>query len=134
MLFWIFVILAAVGGLVLWFNRHNATWTGINIDKWAIGTVAFSGIIAAVMLIIILTGHVGNNGYIASMNTRYDMLTYQYENNFYENDNDVGKRELIEDIQAWNEDLAKNQELQKDFWLGIFYANIYDQFEYIELK
>lgn len=134
MLFWIFVILAAVGGLVLWLNRKNYSYADIKLDEVAIFTSLMSGFVAFVMLLVIITNNVGNDGYVAKMHTRYDMLTYQYENNFYDNDNDVGKRELIEDIQAWNEDLAKNKIQQRDFWLGIFYANIYDQFEFIELK
>ena len=52
----------------------------------------------------------------------------------YDNDNDLGKRDLMEDIQEWNEDLAYHRKAQDDFWVGIFHPNVYDQFEFIELK
>ena len=40
----------------------------------------------------------------------------------------------MEDIREWNEDLSAKQANQNDFWIGIFIPDIYDQFEYIELK
>lgn len=51
----------------------------------------------------------------------------------YRLDNDLGKRELMVDIQKWNTDLTRHKALETDFWVGIFYPNIYDQFEFIEL-
>lgn len=47
---------------------------------------------------------------------------------------DVGKYELMADIEAWNTDLAYWKEIQRNFWVGIFIPDIYDEFEYIELK
>lgn len=72
------------------------------------------------MLIFIITEHVGVDGYIASMHARREILTYQLENDVYDNDNVLGKRDLYEQIRDWNEDLAYRQRVQKDFWVGIF--------------
>lgn len=126
MLFWIFVAITAA--FVIW---------GI-IDDWYnegifIG-VAASGIISLIMLFIIFLSNTGIAGQIAENKARYESLVYQYENNLYDNDNDLGKRELMTDIQNWNEDLARNKENQDNLWMGIFIPNIYDQFEFIELK
>ena len=59
-----------------------------------------------------LCSYTGVDGYIAASNARHDALVYQYENDIYDNDNDLGKRELIKDIQNWNEDLARYKENQ----------------------
>ena len=132
MLFWITVgvfIILLVLAISLW---HSDS---CGVDTFASVATADTviGIAIAIMLIIICINNTGLDGDIARCNTRYDMLVYQLENDIYDNDNDLGKRELIKDIQDWNEDLASYKENQDDFWIGIFIPNIYDQFEFIEL-
>ena len=124
MLFWTFVIIIIAGFVLFTYDLENL---GI-----AISVIGIFGIIASVVVLAI--NYIGIDGYIAQMNTRYETLVYQYENNIYDNDNDLGKRELMVDIQNWNEDLSSRRERQRDFWIGIYIPNIYDQFEYIELK
>ena len=97
-----------------------------------LAVVANIAVIAS--LIVMGINYIGVDGYIAKMNTRYDTLVYQYENDIYDNDNDLGKRELMEDIQSWNEDLASRRVKQDDFWVGIYIPNIYDQFEFVQLE
>lgn len=124
MLFWTFVIIIIAGFVLFTFD-----WENFGI---AISVIGIFGVIVSVVVLAI--NYIGIDGYIARMNTRYDSLVYQYENDIYDNDNDLGKRELMEDIQRWNEDLSAYQKNQRDFWIGIYIPNIYDQFEYIELK
>lgn len=125
MLFWIILVIAIVG--IIW----------VNVDDLNFVAVMFcvSGIIATIIsLIFLASAYIGNDGYIAENKVRYDSLVYQYENDIYENDNDIGKYELMMAIQDWNEDLARYRENQDDFWIGIYIPDIYDQFEFIELK
>ena len=90
--------------------------------------------ILAIMGIIVIYNSIGIEGKIASCHQRYESLTYQLENNLYDNDNDLGKKELYDQIQAWNEDLAEGKAMQHDIWDGAFYPNIYDEFDFIELE
>ena len=124
MLFWTFVIIIIAGFVLFTYDLENL---GI-----AISAIGIFGIIASVVVLAI--NYIGIDGYIARMNTRYETLVYQYENDIYDNDNDLGKRELMVDIQNWNEDLSSRRERQHDFWIGIYIPDIYDQFEFIELK
>lgn len=123
MLFVIFVILLVIGIVA-----YTQDWCELFIFPLAIGFIG-----TGVSIGILIALYIGIPGEIAANNVRYDALVYQYENDIYENDNDLGKRELMKDIQNWNEQLARNQENQDDLWIGIYIPNIYDQFEFIEL-
>ena len=95
--------------------------------------MAIFAVIVGISIAFIGYNYLQANANVAKYQKRYESLMYQYENNFYDNDNDVGKYELMSQIEKWNSDLAYKKELQRDFWLGVYYPNIYDQFEFIEL-
>lgn len=124
MLFWIFVLMFIIG--IVWFDRYDDN--AVSLLMWVIGILGI-----AVSLFVIICSYLGLDGQVSANHTRYDTLVYQAENNIYDNDNDLGKRELIVDIQEWNEDLSFYKEAQDDFWIGIYIPNVYDQFEYIPL-
>lgn len=132
MLFWLFVIIAVVFGLIAWIAFDN-DWIEV-VFPVSVSISGLSVVAVLISLLIMMFSYIGNDGYVARLNYRYDMLVYQYENDFYENDNDIGKRELIEDIKDWNELLAEKKIDQTDFWIGIYVPNIYDQFEFISLE
>lgn len=93
----------------------------------------FTGAMLIIALAAVLITHLGLDGERARLQRRYEDMTYQYVNGFYENDNDVGKKELVKEITDWNEELAKNKVMQRDTWLGPFIPNIFDEFDFIEL-
>ena len=128
MLFVIFVLSLIAGIVLMRCMYHSDAWWGIGL-----GLTIISIVCVVVSLFIIGGEHVTADGYAAANQERYEMLTCQYENNFYDNDNDIGKYQLLKDIQQWNEDLARQRELQNDFWIGIYVADIYDQFEFIDI-
>lgn len=51
----------------------------------------------------------------------YESLYTQAEGHFYENDNDIGKKELAKEIQEWNEWLAKYEVQKNNVWINCFY-------------
>ena len=89
------------------------------------------GVVILFMTVAICIGNFGADAKTAKYKERYDSLVYQYENEIYCDDNVV--YDLLTDICEYNEDLAYYQEIQDDFWIGVFYPNIFDQFELIEL-
>ena len=130
MIFWLVVLSIVVSlGLATYVEKRFCDYSGPFL---VIAIIGF--IVAIIMLIVIIVENTNVDAYVAENQMRYEMLVYQYENDIYDNDNDLGKRDLMEDIQEWNEDLAYYRKAQDDFWVGIFHPNVYDQFEFIELK
>ena len=130
MLFWIFVgifVVALVRVIVCYYLDCD-----VGVDLTAILTSIF-GIAIVVSIAIMADRYSHADADVAKYQKRYESLTYQYESDFYNNDNDVGKYELVSQIEYWNTDLAYRKTIQRDFWLGIYYPNIYDQFEFIKL-
>lgn len=128
MLFFIFVAIFVIGILAIiftdeWNNSHIVAMfiLGVGICLLVISTFIFA------------INYIGTEASIAGWEKRYESLTYQLENNLYDNDNDIGKKELMNEIRKWNEDLAYHKEIQRNFWVGIYYPNVYDNFEFIPL-
>ena len=100
----------------------------------SLGVYVISSIAALVMTIFIIMGNISIRANVPAMRVRYESLVYQYENNLYENENDVGKKELMDQIQEWNEKIANGKTYQRDFWVGTFVPNVYDEFDFIEVE
>lgn len=132
MLFWIFVVLLLIGMVCVIIYDH--TMVGDWCFNLGLVLTVVSTFVLFIMSIVLVYRYTTIDGYVAQNQVRYETLVYQYENDLYDNDNDVGKKELLSEIQDWNEDLARYKAFQKNFWVGIFIPDIYDQFEFIELK
>lgn len=133
MLFWIFVVALIVGiiGAVIYVRTSfDCDWLCM-LSAIVIGVAIIALIVSG---IVFMCSFSGLDGYVAENQARYESLTYQYENDLYDNDNDLGKKELMDEIREWNEDLAYYQKAQDDFWVGIYIPDVYDQFEFIEYK
>ena len=126
MLFCIFLILLIVGVWMMF----------VVDDDYFIGSAFMFGfgVLGVIISIVFLcVAYIRIDGDVERNQVRYDSLMYQYENCLYDNDNDVGKKELMSEIQSWNEDLAWYKTMQRDPWIGIYIPDVYDQFDFIEL-
>lgn len=98
-----------------------------------IGAILF-GVVDILMILCAIDVNISKEANVAGWQQRYDSIVYQLDNNLYDNDNDVGKKELYDQIQAWNEDLAVNKVMQDNIWVGIFYPDVFDNFEFIPFE
>lgn len=124
MLFWLFLILIAVGAITYMIYDSDASVLALIIG--AIGTI--------ISIVIFSTNYLGLEGTIAEYKEHYNTIMFEVENKLYDDDiTTVSQRELVKEIQHWNCDLAKRKAIQHNFWIGIYIPDIYDDFEFIPL-
>lgn len=140
MLFWLFIILTMVG-IVLWF-LGNKRWDYDTFMRKCEGafvalgmTLTLVGAIASIATILMIgTSYCDSFAYVAKSQARYDSLVFKLENTDCRDELGLLNKEIIDEVQTWNEDVAYHKTIQRDFWVGIFYPNIYDEFELIDLN
>ena len=128
MLFFIFIALFAISVLAVIYTDEMSGW-----HFFATIAVALTFIALFISTIELTSVYIGADASVAKWETQYESLTYQLENNLYDNDNDIGKKELMDEIHEWNGNLAYCKKIQRNFWVGIYYPNVYDNFEFIPL-
>lgn len=89
--------------------------------------------ITVVMMIIIVSTHCGTGGVVAKYRETYKSLVYKAETEACRDEFGIVNKDYIDEVQSWNEDLSSNKAYQRDFWIGVFVPNIYDEFELIDL-
>ena len=113
----------------------------VKLDKYE-GAVNFIGLVLSIVCLAIFitmiiahgVAFISANGEAAALQAEYDTLMYQLEHHLYEDEvMSVSMRDFMKEITEWNTELAINQSLQDNFWVGIFYPDIYDQFNFITL-
>lgn len=97
------------------------------------GVIAALVITAIIMTCMVADAKTNQDAYAPAMEQRYESLTYQLQNDMYNNENEYGKKALFDQIQTWNEDLASHKKLQDNPFTGIFHYHVYDRFDFIKL-
>lgn len=115
------------------------------LAKWHIGCDFFQDIfyplcfitgIVALLFMSIAVGinHCTADADLIKLQERYESLTYQVDNQMYNNNNEVGKKELVDQIVEWNENLAFSKTVKHNLWVNWFIAVDYDKLEYIPIS
>lgn len=130
------IIIAAItlgiGIAIVWIAEKDWDKDGEYIAGAIITTTG--GVVFFISLLVLMIVHIDKPGTIEEMKTEYASLTYQYDNDLYENDNDVGKKELMKEIQEWNTKIARYKRQYKSPWIGWFVPDEFANFDFIELK
>ena len=86
------------------------------------------------MLFFIIGAHINLDAQIEQNKERYKALEYKVTSGACRDELGLLSKEVIDEVQEWNEDIKYCQEAQDDFWVGIFHPNIFDQFETIDYE
>ena len=135
MILWISIAITIISALVsvISFNKFSNLcdfWDVIGSISAVLAVLFF--IISAVLGVIAISASVGSESYLASMQEKRNALVYQLENDLYDNDNDLGKKELYSEITEYNCDVAKGKIMQDNIWVYNLYSDVYDDLELIE--
>lgn len=95
-------------------------------------TIAVSITIIVIMIIVFACNYIGVNAQVERNKERYNAITYKVESGACRDEFGLLNKEVIDEIQDWNENITYYKNFQKDFWVGIFVPNVYDQFETID--
>lgn len=134
MLYVVFILALAVFiALIVWgCNRYSALGCISSIVGF-IGTVIF-GIVMVFSTIVIINENVYSDSLYEKYTTRKATLEWRLEQDYTDNDNNLGATELYEEIQEYNETLASAKASRANPWLKIYAGEYVDRLEFIELK
>lgn len=142
MLFWLFVIILLVGvGLIVvgsksWDREKHYFLYKHDYDIETIGnwTTGISAVVLVIMLFILCCQHINVDAYVEKNKEIYEGITYKVTSGACRDEFGLLSKEVIDEVQEWNEDVRFYKVAQRDFWIGIFYPNVFDQFETIDYE
>lgn len=149
MLFWLFVITCIIGILLIIVGQIGSSSHAWYISKSKFKNfvhakgdagIRLTGIIMAIasamiitsMLFVLLSDHVS----IKDKATRYkierEYLIAQINDENCYNEYGLLKKNLAYEIEDWNDFIEFHKRYQRNFWIGIFIPNVFDDLEPID--
>ena len=134
MLYVVFILaLAGFIALAVWGMNEYSALGCISSIVGFIGTVIF-GIVMVFSTIVVINENVYSDSLYEKYTTRKATLEWRLEQDYTNNDNNLGATELYEEIQEYNETLASAKANRANPWLKIYAGEYVDRLEFIELK
>ena len=122
MLFWTLVLLF-VGGII-WCAIDEFSMSGTLI-------VTFSALAIIGSLVGIIISHAGTEAEVANWAQAQTAIEVKIESGLFADEFGLFDKNVINEIKEYNTSLNTNKALQRNFWLGIYVPNIYDDIELI---
>lgn len=125
MLFWSFIILFIVGIVLLKVFEFELLGELVT---------TLSGLAIIISLFLIIGEYTTMDSYLEKSREQYRAITYKIESDACRDEFGLLNKEVIDEIQEWNKDVVFNQSIQDNFWVGIYFPNVFDEFETIDYE
>lgn len=134
MLYVVFILaFAGFIALAVWGFYRYSDLGCISSIVGIIGTAIF-GIVIVFSTIVVVNENVCSDALYEKYTTRKATLEWRLEQDYTDNDNNLGATELYKEIQEYNENLASAKANRANPWLKVFAGEYVDRLEPIELK
>ena len=134
MLYVVFILaFVAFIALAAWGFYRYSDLGSISSIVGIIGTAIF-GIVIVFSTIVVVNENVFSDSLYEKYSTRKATLEWRLEQDYTDNDNNLGATELYKEIQEYNENLASAKANRANPWLKVFAGEYVDRLEPIELK
>ena len=132
MILWISIFITVICFVIFIIssNKYYGALDAINIISFVLSITAF--VLSMGLGGVSIVARAGADAYLASMQEKRAALVYQLENDIYDNDNDLGKKELYSEITEYNCDVAEGKIKQNNILVYNIYPDVYDELELIE--
>lgn len=122
MIYWLFILTLAIE-ILLYIKVYNLEHNALEI------AIQFTCIIILFLTIFIIFTNIQAKHEKYELEASYNtLLEYKSVSDYLQNEH------YISDIIRWNTTISTGKSIQRDFWVGIFIPNIYDDFDIITLK
>ena len=132
MILWISIAMTIISFILFAIscNKYGDFWDFMNCIS-LVFLIALS-LVSVFLGAVSVVARAGEDAYLASMQEKRSALVYQLENDIYDNDNDLGKKELYSEITEYNCDVAEGKIKQDNIWVYNIHPDVYDELELIE--
>lgn len=124
MLFWLFII-SLIFGIILYEVGFELLGEIISI---------IFGVAVIISIVILVGQYVTIDAYLEENKETYNAITYKVESDACRDEFGLLNKEVIDEIQEWNKNVVFYKSIQKNFWVGIYYPNVFDEFEKIDYE
>ncbi len=129
MIFWLCVIILVVG-IIMTIVASRKDWIGVGL--LCLITSVLDGIAIIIMTICLCITYSTADANIVRNEEIYKAITYKVESEACRDEFGLLSKKVIDEVQEWNKDVLYYQNVQDDFWVGIFYPDVFDRFETID--